>query len=237
MRVPRVAVAVRVIVCGPVYVIVHRDILPDKWMELLWENHSEGMKLMSPALYIIAGPDGAGKTTFAREFLPNYAACRNFINADLIAQGVAPFSPESMAFRAGRLMLEEIDLYAKRKEDFGFETTLSGRSYLRLIRRLKKQGYGVHFFFLTVPTIDLALTRIRRRVLDGGHNIPERVVRRRFHRSIQNFLAYYRQLGDSWILFDNSGATPTVVAFDKHSESRIVNQAFYEAFTNRYGTL
>src|SRR5258705_10316296 len=99
---------------------------------------------MSPNVYIIAGPNGAGKTTFAREFLPNYADCRNFINADLIAQGVSPFSPEAAAFRAGRLMLEEIDLHTKRRESFGFETTLSGRSYLGLIRDLKRRAYQVH---------------------------------------------------------------------------------------------
>jgi predicted ABC-type ATPase len=164
---------------------------------------------MSSDLYIIGGPNGAGKTTFAREFLPNYADCKNFINADLIAEGVAPFSPEAVAFRAGRLMLEEINLYVRRGADFGFETTLSGRSYLGLIRRFKKRGYRVHFFFLMVPTVDLALTRVWGRVSEGGHDVPESVVRRRFGRSMHNFFAYYRQLGDSWIVFDNSGATPT----------------------------
>ena len=190
---------------------------------------------MSPDLYIIAGPNGAGKTTFAREFLPNYAECKNFINADLIAQGVAPFSPEAVAFRAGRLMLEEINHYVKRGEDFGFETTLSGRSYLGLIRRLKKLGYRVHFFFLWVPTVDLALTRVRGRVSEGGHDIPEAVIRRRFGRSIQNFFAHYRQLGDSWILFDNSGAAPTIVALEKQGKPRIMNRELYETLINRYG--
>jgi len=170
---------------------------------------------MSPNLYIIAGPNGAGKTTFAREFLPHYADCRNFINADLIAQGLAPFSPETVAFRAGRLMLEEIKLYVKREENFGFETTLSGRSYLGLIRRLKKRGYKVHFFFVTLPTVELALTRVRGRVSRGGHNIPEPIVRRRFGRSIQNFLNCYRQLGESWFLFDNSGTAPILIASEK----------------------
>jgi predicted ABC-type ATPase len=190
---------------------------------------------MSPDLYIIAGPNGAGKTTFAREFLPNYAECKNFINADLIAQGVAPFSPEAVAFRAGRLMLEEINHYVKRGEDFGFETTLSGRSYLGLIRRLKKLGYRVHFFFLLVPTVDLALTRVRGRVMEGGHDIPESVVRRRFGRSLQNFFADYRQLGDSWIVFDNSGATPAVVALEKQGKPCIMNRELYETLINRYG--
>jgi predicted ABC-type ATPase len=190
---------------------------------------------MSPDLHIIAGPNGAGKTTFAKKFLPTYADCKNFINADLIAQGVAPFSPEAAAFRAGRLMLEEINHYVKRREDFAFETTLSGRSYLGLIRRLKKLGYSVHFFFLLVPTVDLALTRVRGRVLDGGHDIPESVVRRRFGRSVQNFFTYYRQLADSWIMFDNSGATPAVVALEKQGETSIMNRELYAALINRYG--
>jgi predicted ABC-type ATPase len=112
--------------------------------------------MMTPSVYIIAGPNGAGKTTFAREFLPKYAACKNFINADLIAQGVSPFSPEAVAFRAGRLMLEEIELYAKRGESFGFETTLSGRSYLGLIRDLKRGHYDVHLsFYGSQPSISL----------------------------------------------------------------------------------
>jgi predicted ABC-type ATPase len=185
-------------------------------------------------VYIIAGPNGAGKTTFAREFLPNYAECKNFINADLIAQGVAPFSPEAAAFRAGRLMLEEIDLHAKRNESFGFETTLSGRSYLSLIRNLKQRGYNVHLFFLWIPTVTLALRRVRARVLEGGHDVPEVVVRRRFDRSIRNFLVCYRPLGDSWMLFDNSGATPAILAFEKQGSLRIMNRELYDMLIARY---
>lgn len=191
---------------------------------------------MSPNVYIIAGPNGAGKTTFAREFLPHYADCKNFINADLIAQGVSPFAAEEIAFRAGRLMLEEIELYAKRGESFGFETTLSGRSYLRMIGHLKRRGYEVHFFFLWVSTVRLALTRVRARVLEGGHDVPEAVVRRRFDRSIHNFLLRYRSLGDSWTLFDNSGATPTVIAFEKQGSTRIMNREVYDSLIARYGS-
>jgi len=119
---------------------------------------------VSPNVYIIAGPNGAGKTTFAREFLPKYADCRNFINADLIAQGMSPFSPESAAIRAGRLMLGEIELSMRRRVDFGFETTLSGRSHLGVMRRLKERTYQVHIFYLWVPSVELALARIRDRV-------------------------------------------------------------------------
>lgn len=190
---------------------------------------------MSPKLYIIAGPNGAGKTTFATTFLPTYADCKNFINADLIAKGVAPFSPEAVAFRAGRLMLDEIDRYVERGEDFGFETTLAGRSYLGLIRRLKKRGYQAHFFYVIVPTVDLALTRIRGRVLEGGHDIPESTVRRPFGRSMRNFFAYYRQLGDSWIIFDNSGGTPAVIAFEREGKSHIMKREIFETLIDRYG--
>src|SRR5215470_9355651 len=145
-------------------------------------------------LYIIAGPNGAGKTTFAREFLPNYANCKNFVNADLIAQGVAPFSPETAALRAGRLMLGEIRSFARRGESFAFETTLSGRSYISLFRELKARGYQVHIFFLWLRSADLALSRIKERVSKGGHDVPELVVRRRFERSTRNFFCHYRGL-------------------------------------------
>ena len=118
-------------------------------------------------LYIIAGPNGVGKTTFAGTFLPKYADCKNFVNADLIAEGISPFSPEAAAVRAGRLMLNEIAFFAERRATFAFETTLSGRSYLKLIRRLKKLGYEVHIFFLWVKSADVALSRVRERVLKG----------------------------------------------------------------------
>ena len=183
----------------------------------------------------IAGPNGVGKTTFARTFLPKYADCKNFINADLIAEGISPFSPESAAVRAGRLMLSEISFFAQRRATFAFETTLSGRSYLRLIRQLKKQGYEVHFFFLWVKSVDVALSRVRERVLKGGHDVPEAVVRRRFGRSIRNFLREYRRLADSWYLFDNSAETPEVVAFESAGKPRIMNREQYEALIVRYG--
>jgi predicted ABC-type ATPase len=192
---------------------------------------------VSPNVYIIAGPNGAGKTTFAREFLPNYADCRNFINADMIAEGMSPFSPESAAIRAGRLMLEEIELFMRRGADFGFETTLSGRSHLGVIRRLKERAYQVHFFYLWVPSVELALARIRERVLRGGHDIPEAVVRRRFKRSITNFLVHYRLLADRWILFDNSSARPTLVASQKQGSLRVVDAKGYNNLVARYGAL
>ena len=186
-------------------------------------------------LYIIAGPNGVGKTTFARKFLPKYADCQNFINADLIAQGISPFSPEAAAMRAGRLVLSEIKFFGQRRVSFAFETTLSGRSYLKLIRQLKEQGYKVHIFFLWVKSVDMALSRVKDRVLKGGHDVPEPVVRRRFGRSIKNFFAEYRPMADSWYLFDNSGTTPTVIAFERGRKARIINREQYAALVARYG--
>jgi predicted ABC-type ATPase len=191
--------------------------------------------IIKPSVYIIAGPNGAGKTTFAREFLPNYADCKNFINADLIAQGVSPFSPEAAAFRAGRLMLEEIDLYAKRGDSFGFETTLSGRSYLSLIRRLKRREYEVHVFYLWVPSVELALLRIRGRVSLGGHDVPAADVRRRFDRSIRNFLVHYRHLANSWTLYDNTAAMPKIIASEERGQLQIGETALYNDLVRRYG--
>jgi predicted ABC-type ATPase len=190
---------------------------------------------MSPSVYIIAGPNGAGKTTFARQFLPNFADCKNFVNADLIAQGISPFSPEAAALRAGRLMLDEIADLAKQRADFGFETTLSGHSHLKLLRDLKNIGYQLNIFYLWLPRVELALDRVRTRVQRGGHNIPDAIVRRRFDRSIRNFLNHYCLLAESWIMFDNSGDTPkTVVSFAANRLSIIMADE-YEELVARYG--
>lgn len=121
-----------------------------------------------PRIYIIAGPNGAGKTTFAREFLPHYAECDEFVNADLIAESISPFAATAAAFRAGRLMLEQIHLLAQRRLDFAFETTLSGKSYLPLLRNFKRQGYALHLFYLWLPSVELALARIADRVRLAG---------------------------------------------------------------------
>jgi len=171
----------------------------------------------------------------AHSFLHTSFPSRNFINADLIAQGVSPFRPEAAALRAGRLMLEETKLAAKRRESFGFETTLAGRGHLSLVSRVKKAGYEVHFFFLWIPAVELALTRVKTRVMEGGHDVPETAVRRRFDRSIRNFFLLYRSLGDSWTLLDNSGATPIVIAFEKRGSVHIMNRGFYDTLISHYG--
>lgn len=190
---------------------------------------------MNPSVYIIAGPNGAGKTTFAREFLPRYADCQNFVNADLIAQGVSPFSPESAAIHAGRLMLDEIRRYVQKGVVFGFETTLSGRTYLVLMRDLKRKGYRAHLFFLWLRDADLALSRVKGRVKQGGHDVPADVVRRRFNRSIDNFFQLYRFLADTWTLFDNSGQSPEIIASKQGDELHIMNEALYRNLGTRFG--
>jgi predicted ABC-type ATPase len=164
-----------------------------------------------PSVYVIAGPNGAGKTTFAAKFLPRYADKPAFINADTIARGLSGFSPDAVALKAGRLLLEQIEDYAAKRVNFAFETTLSGTTYLARLRKLQQEGYAIHIFFLWVPDIRLALARVANRVKMGGHAIPETVVRRRFHKGITNFLKHYRTIADSWMLFDNSGDSPYLV--------------------------
>jgi predicted ABC-type ATPase len=159
-------------------------------------------------ILIIAGPNGAGKTTFAQEFLPAEASCPHFVNADLIAAGISPFSPETAAIRAGRIMLEQIHEHVRKDENFAFETTLSGRMYKALIPRWQADGYNVKLFFLQLPSPEMAIARVRQRVAAGGHNVPEDVIRRRFHAGLRNFSQIYKPLVDEWVLYDNSGDEP-----------------------------
>lgn len=178
-------------------------------------------------LYIIAGPNGSGKTTFAKKFLPLYAHCDNFINADLIAQGLSPFSPSVAAMKAGRLVLQEIQSLAAKGADFAFETTLSGKAYLSLLKELKNKDYRINLFFLWIPSADLALGRIKDRVAGGGHDVPAADVKRRFRRSTYNFLKFYRPLLDSWYLFDNSTSAHSLVAKEKDGKLSVMNTELF----------
>jgi predicted ABC-type ATPase len=162
-------------------------------------------------IVIIAGPNGAGKTTFARAFLPQEARISRFINADLIAAGLSPFAPEAEAIKAGRLMLEEIARCVRRRESFAFETTLSGLGYLRHIGAWRKSGYHVSLFFLALPTAEFAIARVAERVRQGGHHIPEDVIRRRFETGRRNFDDRYRAAVDAWALYDNAGEEPDLI--------------------------
>jgi len=179
-------------------------------------------------VYIIAGPNGSGKTTFAREFLPDYVNCPNFVNADLIALGLAPFEPRAAAIKAGKLVLQQIHEHAKRGVDFAFETTLSGKSYAILLNELKKKEYGLHLFFLWIPSPELAIARIKDRVAEGGHNVPAEDVRRRFTRGIHNFFNLYEPIVDSWMLFDNSKAKPVLIAKRKSGNIEVTNEDLFK---------
>lgn len=160
---------------------------------------------------IIAGPNGAGKTTFAREFLPNEAGCPQFLNADLIAAGLAPFAPESAALPAARLMLAELERHFQTGQSFAFETTLSGRAYLRHIARWRAAGYRVELIFLRLASAQEALARVAQRVKQGGHHIPEAVIRRRFAAGLDNLSHHYAPAVDAWALYDNSGEEPILL--------------------------
>ncbi len=184
-------------------------------------------------VYIIAGPNGAGKTTFAKQFLPLYAKCKNFVNADLIAQGLAPFSPESAAIKAGRILLEQIHQLANERIDFAFESTLSGKSYIPFLKDLKSKGYTVHIFFLWVPDINLSLARVKERVASGGHNVPAKDVRRRFVKSFYNFLNYYRPLADHWNIINNSTIPPFVIVRGEFDSMEILDEVLYNNIFNR----
>ena len=182
----------------------------------------KNIKRKNPVCYIIAGPNGAGKTTFARKFLPEYVKCLDFINADLIAGGISPFVPEKAAIQAGRIMIEQIQHLAESRRDFGFETTLSGKSYANLLHKLKGKGYRIHLFFLWLPNADLAIERIVDRVRKGGHTIPEGVVRRRFDKGLNNFIKIYRPLLDSWFIIDNSRETFQMIAFERDGVRKVI---------------
>jgi predicted ABC-type ATPase len=160
---------------------------------------------------VLAGPNGAGKTTFAREFLPAEAQCPIFINADLIAAGLAPFNPEAASMRAGRLMLEEINRHLASAQSFALETTLSGLGYARQIAAWQRLGYRVELIYLALRNPEMAVKRVALRVTQGGHDIKEAVIRRRFEAGLRNFEQVYKPLVDSWLHYDNSGLLPLLI--------------------------
>ena len=186
-----------------------------------------------PKLYIIAGPNGAGKTTFAKEFLPHYAKCSFFINADLIAQGLSPFSPTSVRLKAGRLLLEEISQLSYKQLDFAFESTLAGKTYLSLLQNIQDKGYSIHIFFLWIPSVALAEERIKQRVKEGGHNVPVDDIRRRFQRSLVNFVESYRALCATWIIFDNSTGRPIPIVINNGAELIIYKKEIVRKYFSR----
>ena len=159
-----------------------------------------------PKLYIIAGCNGAGKTTASYTVLPEMLGCKEFVNADEIAKGLSPFNPESVAIEAGRLMLQRMDDLLSEGSDFAFETTLSTRSYVKFIERAQAECYFVTLLYFWLPTPEQAIERVATRVREGGHNIPSDVIRRRYANGIKNLTALYIPLCNYWAIYDNSSA-------------------------------
>ena len=184
-------------------------------------------------LYVIAGSNGAGKTTFAREFLPDYAHCRRFINPDLIAAGLSPFDPSAAAAEAGKVVLNEVQRAIHAGESFAFESTLSGRTYLRILRQAREAGFALHLFYLWIPSVDLALARIKDRVEAGGHNVPEPDVRRRYSRSLRNLFLLYGPEMSTIHFFDNSGETPNLIFKEEAGKITVLNRPLYTKITTR----
>jgi predicted ABC-type ATPase len=164
--------------------------------------------MKTPRCVIIAGPNGAGKTTFATDFLPRERAISHFINADLIAAGLSPLAPSLAQIAAGRLFLREMDRFAAAREDFGFESTLSGKTYLARITQWKQWGYRIEIVFLRLPSPGLAKARVAARVRQGGHDVSAADILRRYRRGWENFQRCYAGLADTWSVYDNS-AVPT----------------------------
>jgi predicted ABC-type ATPase len=177
--------------------------------------------MQMPTCWIIAGPNGAGKTTFALEYLPTVAGCRRFINADLIAAGLSPLAPEQHLLAASRLFLHELEDCIATRQDFAFETTLAGRSYLKLIDRLQTTGWKVELIYLALPSADMSRLRVAERVAHGGHNIPESDLIRRFPRSLHNLLNVFAPKVNQVRCFMNSGERPELV-FQQVGEVRTI---------------
>lgn len=174
-----------------------------------------------PNLYIIAGCNGAGKTTASFTVLPEMLDCDEFINADEIARGLSPLNPNKAAIEAGRLMLARIARLISRRLDFAFETTLSSKSYVNTIKEAKIQGYKVTLIFFWLDSVELAIERVKARVIEGGHSIPTDVIRRRYHAGLKNLFGLYIPLCDYWMIFNNS-TTPSQLIAEGHGEDEAI---------------
>ena len=165
-----------------------------------------------PNLYIIAGCNGAGKTTASFTVLPEILDCKEFINADEIAKGLSPFQPEKVAIQSGRIMLKRIDELLTSKADFAFETTLSSKSYVNTVKEAQENGYNVTLIYFWLNSVDLAKERVKIRVTEGGHNIPTEVIERRYKLGLENLFKLFIPIVDSWIIFDNSSNDSNLIS-------------------------
>jgi predicted ABC-type ATPase len=181
-----------------------------------------------PKLYIIAGCNGACKTTASLTFLPEMLACYEFVNADSIAAGLSPLQPDKVAFEAGRIMLDRIRKLISQKVDFAFETTLSTKSYHSLINSAKNDGYEVWLLFFWLPNPDMAIARVTSRVKNGGHFIRQDVIVRRYYRGLFNLINLYSQFADNWFVLDNSSTEPQlIVEGNKNIVIQVINDEIW----------
>lgn len=194
------------------------------------ENQKKKMNL-----YVIAGCNGAGKTTASFTVLPEMLKCREFVNADEIAAGISPFNPEGVAIQAGRLMIDRIIQLLKDGETFAFETTLATRSYVKLIQQAKKRGYFITLLFFSLSTPEQAQRRVAQRVSMGGHNIPSDVIVRRYEAGLQNLFQLYMPVCDYWTLYDNSNCPAIRIASGFGTEKiEVFDKERYQILYNKY---
>ncbi len=186
-------------------------------------------------LYVIAGCNGAGKTTASFTVLPEMLKCREFVNADEIAAGISPFNPEGVAIQAGRLMIDRIIQLLKDGETFAFETTLATRSYVKLIQQAKKRGYFVTLLFFSLSSAEQAQRRVAQRVSMGGHNIPTDVIIRRYEAGLQNLFQLYMPVCDYWTLYDNSNCPAIRIASGFGTEKiEVFDKERYQTLYKKY---
>lgn len=177
-----------------------------------------------PHLIIIAGPNGAGKSTTAPALLKDALSIENFVNADVIAQGLCAYQPEKAAIDAGRIMLKRIHQLALEQTNFAFETTLASRTFAQWIPRLKTQGYQFYLMFLWLQDAELAVLRVKERIKMGGHSVPKETIRRRYKAGLKNFFNLYAPIADVWRIYDNSAPYPSLIATKAHNNSIAVEQ-------------
>ena len=180
-----------------------------------------------PNLYIISGCNGAGKTTASFTVLPEMLNCREFVNADEIARGLSPFNPERVAIQAGKIMLKRIDDLLFQQEDFAIETTLTTKSYLNTIKVAQRMHYKVNLLFFWLNDVNLAIQRVEERVLEGGHHIPEDVIRRRYDKGMKNLKSFI-DLVDNWVVLNNSEDSFHFIAKGNKNEIAIFEREIYE---------
>ena len=186
-------------------------------------------------LYIIAGCNGAGKTTASFTILPEILDCREFVNADEIAKGLSPFQPEKVSFESGRIMLHRITELVSQNENFAFETTLATRSYKNRILDAKEKHYNVTLLFFWLKNPELAKERVKTRVLEGGHNIAEDVIERRYYKGIKNLFEIYLSIVDQALIFDNSEGKHNLIAeISATEELNIINELKFNELKNYY---